>query len=79
LGRQLTHFAPVTIPDEVQEKDLLNQCCIFLDPNSDLNSEQSRLQHSMERTIEIFDKLRLVQVKMHLADRPLKIEQLLQR
>jgi hypothetical protein len=52
LGRQLTHFAPVTVPDEVQEKDLLNQCCIFLDPNSNLNSEQSGLQHSMEITAE---------------------------
>jgi len=79
LGRQLTHFAPVTVPDEVQEKDLLNQCCIFLDPNSELNSEQSRLQHSMEITTETFDRLQLVQAEMHLADRPLKIEQLLQR
>jgi hypothetical protein len=33
LGRQLTHFAPVTVPGEVQEEDLLlSQCCIFLDP-----------------------------------------------
>ena len=79
LGRQLTHVAPATVPDEVQEKDLLNQCCIFLDQNSELNSEQSRLQHSMEITTELFDRLQLVQAEMHLADRPLKIEQLLQR
>jgi hypothetical protein len=33
----------------------------------------------MENTTETFDKLQLVQAEKHLADRPLKIEQLLQR
>ncbi len=33
MGQQLTHFAPVTVPDQISDKDMLNQCCILLTPD----------------------------------------------
>ena len=79
LGRQLTHCARAAVPDEVQEEDVLQQCCACLDPSSHLHGGPSRLQLSMAVTTETFDKPRLAQEVMRLVDGPLESQRLLWR
>ncbi len=50
MGRQLTHFAPVTVPDQISDEDMLNQCCILLTPDVEFSKDNSSLHHSMNLT-----------------------------
>ena len=58
---------------------MLRQCCACLDPSSHLHGGLPRLQLSMAVTTETFDKPRLAQEEMRLADGPLESERLLRR
>ena len=50
MGRQLTHFAPVSVSDQICDEDVLNQCCIFLLPDAEFSKENSSLYSSMNVT-----------------------------
>ena len=76
LGRQLTHFAPVTVADKIQNKDLLDQCCIHLSPDVDFNKENSSLCHSMNLTTLNIEKLLKAQAKIQATTLLKRIEKL---
>ena len=59
MGRQLTHFAPVTLSNKIRDEDMLDQCCILLSPDAEFNKKNSSLYRSMNLTalnIEFFLK-----------------------
>jgi hypothetical protein len=47
MGRQLTHFAPVIVSDQICGEDVLSQCCILLTPDAEFSKENYSLYHSM--------------------------------
>ena len=59
MGRQLTHFALVTVCDQIGDADVVNQRCILLTPDADFSKENSSLYHSMNLTEWITETLYL--------------------
>ena len=80
MGRQLTHFAPVTVSDQIGDKDVLNQCCILLTPAADFSKETISLYHSesMNLTELNIETLVSAQAQIQVASLPQRIKQRMQ-
>jgi hypothetical protein len=78
MGRQLTHFAPATVSDQICDEDVLNQCCILRTPCAEFSKENSSLYHSMDLT-ELNIETRLsAQAQIQVASLPQRITQFMQ-
>ena len=75
MGRQLTHFAPVTVPDQISDEDMLNQCCILLTPDVEFSKNNSSLYHSMNLTDLNIETLLSAQAQIQVASLPQRITQ----
>lgn len=64
IGKQLTHFAPVKIKTELCTEDLLNQCCIILEPSPEYHKENSNFMHSMEISAQTLEKILQINLKI---------------
>ncbi len=73
---QWTHFAPVTLSNEIRAKNLLNQCCICLSP--DVSHIKNHSSHGGQNAMDIthldIDQLISVRARAQVAELPNKIK-----
>ncbi len=62
--------APVTVPDQISDEDMLNQCCILLTPDVEFSKDNSSLYHSMNLTDLDIETLLSAQAQIQVASLP---------